>query len=182
MPFEKLQKKEQRRIYAEQRSGWNGVNPVTKIVPNKKQYNRKRDKAIRSSEWPCHISQFFKLSTQLPAALSSSLRSSSSTLHALQYLRHTHPGGVRAKPVRCYHLPVSSAYCYETSPDLMRCRMREDTMSGSPLTRAPILRLGSLVATDKNRTSGQVEGSSVPGACTKNVRKYMGEDVRVGDA
>ena len=42
IPLEKRSKKEQRAWYARQRGDWNGVNPVTRIVPNKKHYDRKK--------------------------------------------------------------------------------------------------------------------------------------------
>ena len=42
VPLEKRSKKEQRAYYAKQRGSWNGINPVTRVVPNKKKYNRKR--------------------------------------------------------------------------------------------------------------------------------------------
>lgn len=42
VPLEKRSKKEQKAYHARQRGSWNGINPVTKIVPNKKAYNRKR--------------------------------------------------------------------------------------------------------------------------------------------
>ena len=42
IPFEKLSKKKKKEYYASQRGTWNGVNPVTKVVPNKKLYNRKK--------------------------------------------------------------------------------------------------------------------------------------------
>ena len=42
VPIEKRSKKEQRAYYAKQRGSWNGVNPVTKVVPSKKIYNRKK--------------------------------------------------------------------------------------------------------------------------------------------
>ena len=42
VPIEKRSKKERKAYYAKQRGSWNGVNPVTKIVPSKKIYNRKQ--------------------------------------------------------------------------------------------------------------------------------------------
>lgn len=42
VPIEKRSKKEQKAYYAKQRGSWNGVNPVTRIVPSKKIYNRKQ--------------------------------------------------------------------------------------------------------------------------------------------
>ena len=44
IPVEKRSKKEQKAYYAKQRGSWNGVNPVTKVVPSKKVYNRKQAK------------------------------------------------------------------------------------------------------------------------------------------
>lgn len=45
VPLEKRSKKEQKAYHAQQRGSWNGVNPVTRVVPNKKGYDRKRAKA-----------------------------------------------------------------------------------------------------------------------------------------
>ena len=42
VPFEKLSKKEQKRLSALKRRGWNGFNPVTRKSENPKAYNRKR--------------------------------------------------------------------------------------------------------------------------------------------
>ena len=40
--FDKLSKKEQKKINSEKRRDWNGLNPVTRIAPNnKKAYKRK---------------------------------------------------------------------------------------------------------------------------------------------
>lgn len=40
--FEKLSKKEQKKLNAAQRRGWNGINPATQISQeNKKAYKRK---------------------------------------------------------------------------------------------------------------------------------------------
>lgn len=41
VPFEKLSKKEQKRINAEKRGNWFGVNPVTKVTTDKTKYSRK---------------------------------------------------------------------------------------------------------------------------------------------
>lgn len=48
VPVEKRSKKEQKIYYAKQRGSWNGVNPVTKVVPSKKIYNRKQAKRWKS--------------------------------------------------------------------------------------------------------------------------------------
>lgn len=42
VPFEKLSKKEQKRINAEKRGSWGGVNPVTRATKDKTKYNRKQ--------------------------------------------------------------------------------------------------------------------------------------------
>lgn len=42
IPFEKLSKKEQKRINLQKRSDWNGLNPVTRVADtNAKKYKRK---------------------------------------------------------------------------------------------------------------------------------------------
>ena len=47
VPLEKRSKKEQKAYHAQQRGSWNGVNPVTRVVPNKKVSDRKLAKARR---------------------------------------------------------------------------------------------------------------------------------------
>lgn len=42
VPLEKRSPKERKAYYAKQRGSWNGVNPVTRVVPDKTKYNRKR--------------------------------------------------------------------------------------------------------------------------------------------
>ena len=42
IPYEKLSKKEKRKIDAMRRSSWGDVNPVSRKVESKKVYNRKR--------------------------------------------------------------------------------------------------------------------------------------------
>ena len=42
IPYEKLSKKEKRKIDAMRRSSWGDVNPVSRKVESKKTYNRKR--------------------------------------------------------------------------------------------------------------------------------------------
>lgn len=41
-PLNKQSKKAQREFHNSQRNTWNGVNPVTRVVPNKKAYDRKK--------------------------------------------------------------------------------------------------------------------------------------------
>ena len=44
VPMEKQSKKAQREYHSKQRGSWNGLCPVTRTVPNKKAYDRKRMK------------------------------------------------------------------------------------------------------------------------------------------
>lgn len=44
VPMKKKSKKEQKEYYAQFRNTWNGLNPVTRTVPNGKGYNRKKMK------------------------------------------------------------------------------------------------------------------------------------------
>ena len=42
--LKKLSKKAQREFYQKQRGSWNGINPTTKVVKNKKKYDRNTEK------------------------------------------------------------------------------------------------------------------------------------------
>ena len=42
VPLNKRSKLEQKRFHKKQRRTWNGLSPVTRIVPNGKAYNRKK--------------------------------------------------------------------------------------------------------------------------------------------
>jgi hypothetical protein len=42
IPFEKLSKKEKKKQNNLRRNYWNGIDPSTKIMPNKKKENKKR--------------------------------------------------------------------------------------------------------------------------------------------
>ena len=44
IPLTKQSKKQQRAFYAAKRGSWNGVNPVTRVVPSKNGYDRNRIK------------------------------------------------------------------------------------------------------------------------------------------
>lgn len=44
VPLEKQQKRAQRAFFAAKRGSWNGVNPVTRVTPNPKAYNRAKAK------------------------------------------------------------------------------------------------------------------------------------------
>lgn len=41
IPYDKLSKKEQKRLDSAKRKDWGGLNPVTRTVPDKKKYSRK---------------------------------------------------------------------------------------------------------------------------------------------
>lgn len=47
VPIKKRSKREQRRLNAQRRGSWNGVRPVTRIVPSGKAYDRAKEKARR---------------------------------------------------------------------------------------------------------------------------------------
>lgn len=44
IPLKKMSKAAQKEFHSRQRGCWNGVNPVSRIVPNKKCYDRNRAK------------------------------------------------------------------------------------------------------------------------------------------
>ena len=44
VPIQKMSKKAQKEYHARQRGTWNGLSPVTRIVPNGKAYDRNRRK------------------------------------------------------------------------------------------------------------------------------------------
>ena len=41
VPYDKMSKKEKKKVNAQKRNDWNGCNPTTKIVPSAKAYSRK---------------------------------------------------------------------------------------------------------------------------------------------
>ncbi len=47
VPLEKRCKKEQRRHYAAARADWNGVVPVTRVIPNKKRQRPRQGNKLR---------------------------------------------------------------------------------------------------------------------------------------
>ncbi|MEE0421036.1 MAG: hypothetical protein UDG86_13410 [Lachnospiraceae bacterium] len=47
MSIDKRSKKAQKEYYSGQRHTWNGLNPVTRTVPNGKAYNRNKDRQER---------------------------------------------------------------------------------------------------------------------------------------
>lgn len=54
IPLKKQSKKSRRRYYAAQRGTWNGVDPTTKIVKSKKEYDRNRIKRIQGEMYEDH--------------------------------------------------------------------------------------------------------------------------------
>jgi len=53
VPLSKLSKKRQKEFYAKQRKDWGCFNPVTRVVPNGKAYNRKKSKQRWNDHEPC---------------------------------------------------------------------------------------------------------------------------------
>ena len=54
IPLKKQSKRAQKEYHDKQRGSWNGVVPITRVIPNKKAYDRKRakqaDQSIRATE------------------------------------------------------------------------------------------------------------------------------------
>lgn len=50
VPLKKQSKKQQRQHYAARRGDWNGVTPVTKVIPDKKKQKLRRITASFSEE------------------------------------------------------------------------------------------------------------------------------------
>ena len=51
IPLSKQSKKKQKQYHARQRGSWNGVSPVTRTEPDRKKYDRNREKqAARRAE------------------------------------------------------------------------------------------------------------------------------------
>lgn len=46
IPYTKLSKKKKKERDGEKRNTWEGMSPVTRVAPDKKKYDRKRDKRI----------------------------------------------------------------------------------------------------------------------------------------
>ena len=45
IPLEKRSKRDRRAYYSDRRNDWNGVVPVTRIIPRKKGYDRNRQRS-----------------------------------------------------------------------------------------------------------------------------------------
>lgn len=50
IPLEKQSKSAQRKFHTRQRGTWNGITPVTRTVPDKTKYNRRRAKQMSARE------------------------------------------------------------------------------------------------------------------------------------
>lgn len=61
IPLEKRSKREQKAYHASRRGSWGGVNPVTKMSPNPKAYNR------RKSGRPESLPGFFVINSDIQA-------------------------------------------------------------------------------------------------------------------
>ena len=44
VPYDKMSKKEQKKVNGEKRRDWNGIDPVTKVVPESKQVYKRKPK------------------------------------------------------------------------------------------------------------------------------------------
>lgn len=51
VPLRKQSKRAQKEYHARQRGTWNGLNPVTRIVPNGKAYDRNKAKRDMRDRW-----------------------------------------------------------------------------------------------------------------------------------
>jgi hypothetical protein len=50
IPLAKQSKSKQREYHAARRGSWNGVNPVSRIVPSERVYDRNRIKRIKGDD------------------------------------------------------------------------------------------------------------------------------------
>ena len=46
IPLEKRSKRDHRAYYSDKRNDWNGVAPVTRVIPGKKGYDRNRQRGV----------------------------------------------------------------------------------------------------------------------------------------
>lgn len=66
VPYEKLSKKEKRRLNAAKRGSWGGLDPVTRVPPNPKAY--KRNKSWKWEKDPPLHDLFFALPVPFPTS------------------------------------------------------------------------------------------------------------------
>ena len=45
VPLEKMSKRAKKEYYEKQRATWNGLSPISRVVPNKRGYDRNRARA-----------------------------------------------------------------------------------------------------------------------------------------
>ncbi len=69
IPYEKLSKKEKRKIDQARRQTWNSLNPVTRKPENSKAYNRKKSQACKR-ELPPTACDFFLTFLSFPITIS----------------------------------------------------------------------------------------------------------------
>ena len=69
IPYEKLSKKEKRKIDQARRQTWGELNPVTRKPENSKAYNRKNSQAWKR-EWPHTACDFFLTFPTFPLTIS----------------------------------------------------------------------------------------------------------------
>ena len=60
IPYEKLSKKEKRKLDLSRRGSWGAVDPVTRKPPSSKAYNRKKTQDWKREAESCVFSVFFK--------------------------------------------------------------------------------------------------------------------------
>ena len=58
-PIKKMSKKKQKAYHARQRGSWNGVSPVTRVAPDRKKYDRNREKRASRSRMDEEARSFF---------------------------------------------------------------------------------------------------------------------------
>lgn len=74
IPYEKLSKKEKRRIDLAKRQTWGELNPVTRKPESSKAYNRRKSQNRKREIPPTDLRRFFIMNTTLPLGLPLHLR------------------------------------------------------------------------------------------------------------
>lgn len=57
VPLRKQSKKKQREFYSAKRGSWNGLNPITRVAPNSKAYDRNKTK--RESKFSSDVEDYY---------------------------------------------------------------------------------------------------------------------------
>lgn len=69
IPIQKRSKRAQKDYYAARRGSWDGLNPVSRVVPDKKKYDRRKQKqAEHRSGWERGSACFFDVQVRCCAA------------------------------------------------------------------------------------------------------------------